>query len=125
MLRRFVSSAIALVLVFAVASTADAQGKGKGKKSKAVAGKITKVEGDKITVAVKVKKETQDKTFTLTKDTKFFDGKTAITDEGKLSQFKKTVLVEGTRVRIEADKDGNVTKLTKPAPRTKKPKTDK
>jgi hypothetical protein len=77
-------------------------------------------------VAVKVKKETQDKTFTLTKDTKFYDGKTAVTDVGKLSQFKKTILTVGTRVRIEADKDGNITKLTKPAPRNnKKPKTDK
>jgi hypothetical protein len=127
MLRKFVSSAMALVLVFAVASTADAQAKkGKGKKAKGTVGKITKVDGDKITVAVKVKKgETEDKTFTLTSTTKFFDGKTAVTDEGKLSQFKKSVLTVGTVVRIQADKSGNVTTLTKPAPGKKKPKADK
>jgi hypothetical protein len=112
MLRKFASVAVALVLVFAVASVADAQGK--GKKGKATTGKITKVEGDKLTVAVKGKNkgETEEKTFTLTTDTKFMDGKTEITDAAKVSEFKKG-LKEGTAVRFQADKDGNVKSISK------------
>jgi hypothetical protein len=125
MLRKLVSGTVALVLVFAVAGVASAQdkAKGKGKKgTKATVVTITKVEGDKITGTVKVKKgETETKTFTLTNDTKYLDGKKQITDVAQISEFKKN-LKEGTKVQIKADADSNVTSIAKVVAKPKKNK---
>jgi hypothetical protein len=129
MLRKFVAAAITLVLVVgvAVAQKQDKGGKGgKGNKGpRAQVGKITKIDGDKITVAVrKGKKETEDKTFTLTKDTKYMQGRKQITESDKIKEFKATVLKVGGTVRVQADADGNVKTISK-AGGGKKPKTDK
>jgi hypothetical protein len=106
MLRTFFCAVLALLMV-----TGLVMAQGKGKKNKPVTGKVTKLEGDTLTVSVKVKKETSDKTFTLTPDTKF-----ASNEGGEKKDLSATdaraKLKAGTTVQVQADETGKVQTLT-------------
>ncbi len=128
MLRKFVIAAVIAILFAGPTLTADKDKdkKKKGRKGPQLpGGKITKVEGDKITIAARKKGATTAKVYTITKDTKF------VAHKGKqkkdlTADEAKGRLKPGTRVRVEAGADGKIKVLHlgsgKPA---KKPKTPK
>jgi hypothetical protein len=95
MLRAFLCAAVVVALTADVGRSAD---------GKEVKGTIKKIDGDKITVAVKVKKEVTEKEFTVTEKTKFTimqgDDKKEMTGKDGLKELK-----EGDAVSIIADGD--------------------
>jgi hypothetical protein len=104
MLRKFVS---AVVIVAMAAGVGLAQDKKSGKKAKHPRGKIVKVEGNKLTVAVGKKGETSNKTLNLTGTTKYVTGHGKNKKDLKPEEAK-AMLKPGVRVTFSAGEDGNV-----------------
>jgi hypothetical protein len=104
MLRAFVCAAVAVMVCVNVSSAADKKAGGE------VHGVVKSVDAAKgtITVTVKVKKETQDKEFTVTDATKFVLGDQQMTGKDGL---KSDHLKAGTQVAIHADPDGKATEI--------------
>jgi hypothetical protein len=124
MSRKFAGAVVVVILVAGLSLAAKDSKRAKGK-SKHPRGKITKVEGSKITVAVGRRGATTDKTYTLTPTTKYVSHNGKEKKELKADEAKG-LLKAGTRVRIEADDKGNVQTLHfgkgKKAKKTKNPK---
>jgi hypothetical protein len=122
MLRKFVS---AVVIVAMIAGVGLAQAKKPGKKGKHPRGKIVKVEGDKITVAVGKKGAKGDKTLQLTPATKYVTGHGKSKKELKTEEGK-AMLKPGVKVSFTAGDDGKVQTLhISTGKKSKKPKADK
>ena len=92
-------AAMALVALFVLATVSHAADKADKKKRNAVAGTVKSVDaaGKKITVAVKVKKETSDKTLSLADDVRV-----------RINGEAKTLgdIEEGSKARLRLSEDG-------------------
>jgi hypothetical protein len=122
MLRTFVSAVVVVVMLAGLAHAAKDKKPGKKRKPH---GRVVKVEGEKITVAMGRKKNRTEKTFTLKKDTKFVTGKGKNKKELTPEEGRKQ-LTQGVRVAIDAGDDGMVnTVRIGSAKKAKKTKADK
>lgn len=123
MLRKCVYTSLALLLVVSVSLAADKNNK--KKKGATVAGTVKAIDAaaGKVTVAVKVKKMTEEKDFTVGNAVKVvsFDGdkKTELTGKDGLKGVKT-----GEKIRVHTDESGNVVSLQVGTP-PKKKKTNK
>ncbi len=122
MLRQFVSAAVIVVLLAGLSQAAKDKKPGRRKKPH---GRVVKVEGDKITVAMGKKTARTEKTFTLKKDTKFITGKRKNRKVLTPEEGRK-LLTPGVHVRLDAGADGMVNSIhIGSAKKAKKTKADK
>lgn len=119
MLRKCVYTSLALLLVVSVSLAADKNNK--KKKGSTVAGTVKAIDAaaGKVTVAVKVKKMTEEKDFTVGDAVKVvsFDGdkKTELAGKDGLKGVKI-----GEKIRVQSDENGNVVSLQFGTPPKKK-----
>jgi hypothetical protein len=122
MLRKFVSAVVVVVMLAGLAHAAKDKKAGKKRKPH---GRVVKVEGEKLTVAMGKKGAKTEKTFTLKKDTKFVTGKRKNKKELTPEEGRKQ-LTAGVRVRLDAGADGMVNTVhIGSAKKAKKTKLDK
>lgn len=116
MLRTLICTAVALAICVSPTLAEEKKKKKPAKKGASVTGTISKVDatGGKITIKVKKKKETEEKEYTVTKETVVTDNtgdeKKEVKADSATDLLKNTLFKEGTAVTITTDEEGKTAK---------------